>query len=177
MWGRSVCVCVCLHCVCVCVGVCVHECVCICVYLCLYLCVSTCDIRWWKLIFECGKTQPCQTRRVLSALRVGALHEGSETGHKSRTHRVAVIDRRRRESDFNPKQSEKPCLETLRIFFAEPRDKVVCKLCMLQWAYHWTTSNMKSHLVIVHPNERGILRGTPTKQPRLDTSVYCLLFI
>ena len=28
---------------------------------------------------------------------------------------------------------------------AEPRDKVVCKLCKLQLAYHSTTSNMRAH--------------------------------
>lgn len=50
----------------------------------------------------------------------------------------------------------------------EPRDKVVCKLCKIELAYHSTTSNMRSHLENVHPNEHGIMCGTPAKQPRLD---------
>ncbi|KAL7391643.1 hypothetical protein ABVT39_011914 [Epinephelus coioides] len=51
---------------------------------------------------------------------------------------------------------------------AECRDKVVCKLCKLELAYHSTTSNLRSHLETVHPTEHG-LSGTPTKQPRLDS--------
>ena len=35
----------------------------------------------------------------------------------------------------------------------EPQDKVVCKLCKLQLAYHSTTSNMRAHLENVHPND------------------------
>ena len=51
---------------------------------------------------------------------------------------------------------------------AEHRDKVVCKLCKLQLAYHSTTSNMRAHLENVHPNEHA-MSGTPTKQPCLDS--------
>ena len=37
---------------------------------------------------------------------------------------------------------------------------------------------MRLHLANVHPNERGILCGTPTKQPRPDTYLFivCCLF-
>ena len=52
---------------------------------------------------------------------------------------------------------------------AEPRDKVVCKLCKLQLAYHSTTSNMRAHLENVHPNEHAMMSGTPTKQQHLDS--------
>ena len=52
---------------------------------------------------------------------------------------------------------------------AEPRDKVVCKLCKLQLAYHFTTSNMRAHLKNVHPNMHAMMSGTPTKQPRLES--------
>ena len=41
---------------------------------------------------------------------------------------------------------------------AEPQDKVVCKLCQLQLAYHSTTSNKN-----VHPNEHAMMSGTPTE--------------
>lgn len=53
----------------------------------------------------------------------------------------------------------------------EPREKVVCKLCKMQLAYHSTTSNLRSHLENVHPNEHGALYcgETPAKQSRLDS--------
>ena len=44
---------------------------------------------------------------------------------------------------------------------AEPRDKVVCKLCKLQLAYNSTTSNMRVHL----KNGHAMMSETPTKQP------------
>ena len=50
-----------------------------------------------------------------------------------------------------------------------PRDKVVCKLCKLQLAYHSTTSNMRAHLENVHPNEHAVMSGTLTKQPCLNS--------
>ena len=53
----------------------------------------------------------------------------------------------------------------------EPRDKVVCKLCKLQLAYHSTTSNTRAHLENVHPNEHAMMSGTPTKHPRLNSYV------
>ena len=51
----------------------------------------------------------------------------------------------------------------------ELQDKVGCKQCNLQLAYHSTTSNMRAHLENVHPNKHAMMSGTPTKQPRLDS--------
>lgn len=51
----------------------------------------------------------------------------------------------------------------------DARDKVVCKLCKLQLAYHSTTSNLRLHLRNVHPSEYGIICGTSAKQSRLET--------
>ena len=59
---------------------------------------------------------------------------------------------RSRESGLDSKQPKKPCLEILQTLVSrrqnvEPRDKVVCKLCKLQSAYHSTTSNMRAHMI------------------------------
>ena len=79
------------------------------------------DIRRLKLIFKCGKTHPRQPRRVLSAWHTAwGVRDRSQKSHSQRhcwLWKMAVQSPTRptRKSDFNPKQSEKPCLEILQI--------------------------------------------------------------
>ena len=70
-----------------------------------------------------------------------------------------------RESGLDSKQPKKPHLEILYGKNAVPGDEVVCKLCKLPSAYHSPASNMRAHLEKVHPNEHGLMSGTPAQQP------------
>eukprot|EP00096_Caligus_rogercresseyi_P001805 TRINITY_DN1305_c0_g4_i1.p1 TRINITY_DN1305_c0_g4~~TRINITY_DN1305_c0_g4_i1.p1 ORF type:complete len:197 (-),score=3.47 TRINITY_DN1305_c0_g4_i1:609-1199(-) len=52
----------------------------------------------------------------------------------------------------------------------EPRQKVICKVCKVELAYHSTTSNMWAHLSTAHPDDLARVEGGPSaKQPRLDS--------
>ncbi|QQP35786.1 Uncharacterized protein FKW44_020671 [Caligus rogercresseyi] len=52
----------------------------------------------------------------------------------------------------------------------EPRQKMICKVCKVELAYHSTTSNMWAHLSTEHPDDLAHVEGGPSaKQPRLDS--------
>lgn len=50
----------------------------------------------------------------------------------------------------------------------KPREKVICKLCKIELAYHSTTSNMWAHLSAAHPADLD-RSGPLAKQPQLDS--------
>ena len=128
------------------------------------------EIRLWKLIFDCGKKHisSCFASGRTGTASLTAESECDKNHGKRRWQREKRNGRKFRfqlsstESCLDSKQPKKPQSEILQ-------DKVVCKLCTLQLAYHSTTSNIRAHLENVLPNEHAKMSGTPTKQPCLDS--------